>query len=59
MKPNPNKRDKRSNGALKALRRAAKRAVDLARATGTPAYVIENGRIIDAAKRARKLKGDR
>ena len=31
--------------ALKALRRAAKKAVELARMTGTPAYVLENGRI--------------
>jgi hypothetical protein len=40
--------------ALKALRRAAKNAVELARRTGTAAYVMENGRIIDAAKPIRK-----
>jgi hypothetical protein len=39
--------------ALVALRRAAKKAVELGRLTGTPAYVLENGRIIDAAKRRR------
>jgi hypothetical protein len=42
--------------ALKALRRAAKKAVELARATGTPAYVLEDGRIVDAAKRPRRAK---
>jgi hypothetical protein len=42
--------------ALKALRRAAKKAVELARMTGTPAYVLENGRIVDIAKRKRKTR---
>jgi hypothetical protein len=42
--------------ALQALRRAAKRAVDLGRRTGTPAYVLENGRIVDAAKRGRTTR---
>jgi hypothetical protein len=37
--------------ALRALRRSAKKAVELARATGTPAYVMENGKIVDATKR--------
>ena len=36
---------------LRPLRRAAKKAVELARLTGTPAYVWENGRIVDIAKR--------
>jgi hypothetical protein len=40
--------------ALHALRRAAKRAVALGRATGTPVYVLEQERIIDVAKRNRK-----
>jgi hypothetical protein len=44
---------KRAPAALKALRRAAKRAVELARLTGTPAYVLKNGKIIDIAKRTR------
>jgi hypothetical protein len=42
--------------ALRALRRAAKRAVELGRRTGTPAYVLENGRIVDAAKRVRTTR---
>jgi hypothetical protein len=40
-----------AQAALKALRRAAKKAVELAQITGTPAYVLENGRIVDIAKR--------
>jgi hypothetical protein len=36
-------RKKTTPPALKALRRAAKKAVELARLTGTPAYVLENG----------------
>jgi hypothetical protein len=43
-------------GALKALRRSAKRAIELARRTGTPAYVLRNGRIVDAAKHPLKTK---
>ena len=51
---------RRTDGVLKALRRPAKKAVELARLTGTPAYVLENGRIIDIAKRSgrrRKRQG--
>jgi hypothetical protein len=36
--------------ALKALKRAARKAIELARQTGTPAYVMENGKTIDAAR---------
>jgi hypothetical protein len=36
--------------ALIALRRAAKKAVELARRMGTPAYVLENGKIVDIAR---------
>jgi hypothetical protein len=41
--------------ALKALRRAAKEAIALARRTGTPAYVLRNGRIIRQAARQNSL----
>ena len=44
---------KMAREALQALRRAAKKAVELGRRTGTPAYVLENGRIVNAAKRTR------
>jgi hypothetical protein len=45
--------------ALQALRRAAKKAVELARLTGTHAYVLENGRIVDIAKRKGKTRKTR
>ncbi len=50
---------KMAHGALKALRRAAKKAVERARLTGTPAYVLENGRIVDIAKRPRTTRKNR
>jgi len=37
-------------GSEKALRRAAKRALELGKQTGTPVYVIENGKIVDLNK---------
>lgn len=40
--------------ALIALRRAAKKAVAFARRTRTPAYVLENGKIVDIARRSAK-----
>ncbi len=33
-----------------ALRRAARRARELGRKTGTPVYVLKNGRMIDLTK---------
>ena len=57
MKAKPAAKAKKSvPPALKALRRAAKKAVEFARLTGTPAYVMENGRIIDIAKRKRQRR---
>jgi len=38
--------------ALVALERAAKKAHELARRTGTAAYVMENGKIINVAARS-------
>lgn len=38
---------------LRALKRAAKNALDLARQTGTPCYVMEGNKIVDIAKRGR------
>ena len=40
--------------SAKALRRAAKRALELGIQTGTPVYVMEKGRIVDIARRSRK-----
>ena len=34
----------------RALRRAARRALELGIATGTPVYVIKNGKIVDLTK---------
>ena len=45
--------------ALAALKRAAKNAIELARRTGTPAYVLKDGKVIDAAKPARKTAKNR
>ncbi len=45
---------KQVTAALKALRRAGKKAVALGRLTGTPAYVLKDGQIVDLAKRPRK-----
>lgn len=38
-------------GVEKALRRAAKSALTLARRTKTPCYVVQEGQIVDIAKR--------
>ena len=38
---------------LRALKRAAKKALVLARQTGTPCYVMEGNKIVDIAKRGR------
>ena len=38
--------------SAKALRRAAKRALELGRQTGTPVYVMKRGKIVDIAGEA-------
>jgi hypothetical protein len=45
---------KKVTGELAALERAAKKAVQKARQTGTPAYVLENDKIVDAARATRR-----
>jgi hypothetical protein len=35
--------------SAKALRRAAKRALELGRQTGTPVYILKQGKIVDIA----------
>ena len=42
--------------ALIALKRAAKKAVELARRTGTSAYILEGGKIVDAAQKKRRKR---
>jgi hypothetical protein len=45
-------------GAAKALRRAARRALELGLRTGTPVWVIKGGKIVDLTKeRRRRPKG--
>jgi hypothetical protein len=44
-----------TNATLKALRRAGRRARELAAKTGTPVYVIQDGRIVDLTKQDRNL----
>ena len=39
-----------ADDALRALRRAARRALELGIKTGTPVYVIQNGKIVDLTK---------
>jgi len=40
--------------SMKALRRAAKRALQLGLETGTPVYVLKRGKIVDLTKQRRK-----
>jgi tryptophan synthase alpha subunit len=44
------------SGALAALRRAAKRALELGIAMNTPVWVMERGKIVDIAKRERRKR---
>ena len=41
---------------LRALRRAARRALELGLQTGTPVYVWKNNRIVDLTKEQRESK---
>jgi len=47
-------RDSDLAGAGKALKRAAKTARELSQKTNTPFYVYEDGKVVDALKRAKK-----
>lgn len=51
MKRNSNgAKNLETGGALKALRRAARRALELGARTGTPVYVIKDEHIVDLTK---------
>ena len=56
MKSNGKPKDKDLLGSHAALKRAARRALETARRTGTPCYVMENGKIVDIARAGRALK---
>ena len=47
---------KEAKDTLRALRRAAKRALELGLQTGTAVYVWKNGRIVDLTKEQRPAK---
>lgn len=45
-------------GAQQAIKRAAQRAREIAEATNTPCYVMQDGKIVDIAKKPlREAKG--
>jgi hypothetical protein len=50
------KHSKEAKDTLRALRRAAKRALELGLQTGTPVYVWKDGRIVDLTKEQRLAK---
>lgn len=50
------KPSKEAKDTLRALRRAAKRALELGLQMGTPVYVWKDGRIIDLTKEQRPSK---
>ena len=53
MKPAANSKNA-DPAVLEALRRAGKNALELGLRTGTPVWVLVNGKMVDATKRTRK-----
>ena len=53
MKSNGQPKDRDIAGSKAALKRAAKQALALARRTGTPCWVMRDGKLVDLAKRRR------
>ena len=49
-----NSPSREAQDTLRALRRAAKRALELGIKTGTPVYVMRNNKIVDLTKLASK-----
>lgn len=47
MKSEMKTRDPDIRGSLPAMKRAARRAHALGKATGTPVYVIKNGKVVN------------
>ena len=57
MKTNGKPKDRDLLGSQAALKRAARSALRMARDTGTPCYVLQQGKIVDiAALRKRPLR---
>jgi hypothetical protein len=53
MKSNGQPKDRDIAGSKAALTRAAKQALAHARRTGTPCWVLLNGKLVDIARRRR------
>jgi len=51
-----NSKDPDIIGSYASLRRAAKRALQIGLETGTPVYVLEDGKIVDLTKRQRRKR---
>jgi hypothetical protein len=56
MSPRKKSHSREVEDTLRALRRAAKRALELGLQTGTPVYVWKNNRIVDLTKEQRPSK---
>ena len=54
MKHKPATKSNRQPVALAALRRASQQALELARQSNTPAWVMEDDKLVDAARPQRK-----
>jgi len=52
----PGSKDPDILASAKALRRAARRALELGLQTGTPVYVLRRGRIVDLTKEKRSRR---
>jgi len=56
MSRRPIPRSRETEDITRALRRAAKNALELGLRTGTPVYVVKNGEIVDLTKQVRSSK---
>lgn len=56
MSPRKGSHSREIEDTLRALRRAAKRALELGLQTGTPVYVWKNNKIVDLTKEPRPSK---
>jgi hypothetical protein len=56
MSVRPKRHSREEEETLRALRRAAKRALELGLQTGTPVYVWKDGKIVDLTKEQRPAK---
>jgi len=56
MSPRGSSPSPEAKGTLRALRRAARRALELGLQTGTPVYIWKNNQIVDITKEQRSSK---